>query len=176
MMSKLRRIAALAALPFAVCGASAQKASPQQDKLISAAVVYNVARFSAWPEEGADAPSFFEVCYEAGSGMADAFATIAGKEVGGRPVRPVEIEQGAAWDARCHVYYAGARTDEAALVAATDRGSLTIGRSGNFLRRGGAVRLRIDGKPKFSVNVANAHAAGVRPSSKLLKLAEEVVR
>ena len=163
-------IAALGAVP-----ARALAAPPSDEEaMISAAMVFNIARFSSWPEEPAPGRGF-EVCYDEDSGMADAFATIAGKEVGGRLVRPVAVDPRTASARRCHVYYTSGAGDERVLAVAMAQGSLTIGRGERFLRRGGAVRLRIDGKPRFSVNVRNAHAAGVRPSSKLLRLAEEVV-
>lgn len=183
MRRTLTLLAAGAAAVALSGAASAPPPSSGNEALISAAVVYNIARFSTWPDEGPDEGSgegratarFFEVCYDRDSGMGDAFATIAGKEVGGRPVRPVAVDAEAAFERRCHVYYTDRRADADTLSEAIAHGSLTIGRSEKFLRRGGAVRLRIDGKPRFSVNVANAHAAGVRPSSKLLRLAEEVV-
>lgn len=176
------RLGILAAptVAFVLSGAATAPPASEQEALISAAVVYNIARFSAWPETGpGSGPArFFEVCYDADSGMADAFATIAGKDVGGRPVRPVPVRDEAV-DAKgtrgCHVYFTDGRPSEALLYAAAAYGTLTVGRAEGFLARGGAVRLRIDGKPRFSVNVTNAHAAGVRPSSKLLRLAEEVV-
>lgn len=151
----------------------------EEEALISAAVVYNIARFSTWaetPDGRGTQGRFFEVCYEPGGGMADALATIAGKDVGGRPVRPVPVSAERGWSGRCHVYLApdGADADTLSRIAAG--GTLTVGRGDRFWRRGGAVRLRIDGKPRFSVNVRTARAAGVQPSSKLLRLAEEVIQ
>ena len=142
--------------------------------MISAAMVFNVARFSAWPDD-AQGAGHFEVCYEAGGGMADALATIEGKEVAGRLVQAVPVDGQSAPRRRCHVYFVDGRASEEELLAAAERGSLTVGRDDRFLRRGGAVRLSMEGRPRFSVNVRAARTAGVRPSSKLLRLAEEVV-
>lgn len=169
----LAAAAGLLALPsWGSAATSAAAPSSREEALISAAVVYNIARFSSWPSE--PDVRFFEVCYDADEGMDDAFATIAGKEVAGKPVRPVPVH-GEAMLGRCHVYFTERRADERTLQLASERGSLTVGRDGGFLRRGGAVRLRIDGRPRFSVNVRSARTAGVSPSSKLLRLAEEVI-
>ena len=173
-MRNVLQAAAAVATALAVSGATSAKQPADEEALISAAVVYNIARFSTWPDEGRAGERFFEICFDQDSGMADAFATIAGKEVSGRPVRPVPIDVRGAWDQRCHVYFTTRRDDDVLSIAIA-QGSLTIGRDERFLRSGGAVRLRIEGKPRFSVNVRNAHAAGVYPSSKLLRLAEEVV-
>ena len=172
MHRSLTILAAATAALLAGGSANAPRPTGEQQALISAAVVYNIARFSSWPDD--PGARFFEVCYTSET-MGEAFATIAGKEVGGLPVRPVMVEGAGMPQRRCHVLFTEAKPDERVLSEAIARGTLTIGRSERFLRRGGAVRLRIDTKPRFSVNVAAAHAAGVRPSSKLLRLAEEVM-
>jgi hypothetical protein len=166
---------ALAAL---LTGASsaATAADPEREALLSAAVVYNIARFSAWPDE-AGADGAFDVCVERRSDAARAFETIAGKDVGGLPVRVVQVDPDGAALPQCEVVFIErSRGYDEDLRLLAGPGTLTVGRAADFLERGGAVRLTIDGKPRFAVHIGTARKAGVKPSAKLLSLAEEVVR
>ena len=186
MRSLLASLAAGAAFFGACATGSASSASAastvtaqsaEDEALISAAILYNIARFSTWPEDrtSGGGETAFSVCFEPQRTLAAAFATIAGKDVGGLPVRAVALTPDRVPGAGCHVYFAASRLDRDVLSSITSAGALTVGREPRFLDRGGAVRISIDGKPRFSVNVASARQAGVKPSAKLLRLAQEVV-
>lgn len=174
-MRTFRQLGLLAALGAGLSGATTTTAADaQREALLSAALVYNIARFSAWPEE-ATRDGSFDVCIDRRGVTADAFGTIAGKPVAGVPVRVVAM----VGDQRptCDVaYFARTRSYEADLSARQVPGTLTVGRAEDFLQNGGAVRVTIDGRPRFAVDMRAARGAGVRPSAKLLRLAEEVVQ
>lgn len=168
-------IGLLGALAVGLGGATtAAVADAEREALLSAALVYNIARFSSWPSETVRDGSF-DVCIDKRGVTADAFGTIAGKQVSGVPVRVIAMVGQERTE--CDVaFFARTRSYEADLAARQSRGTLTVGRADDFLQKGGAVRLTIEGKPRFAVDITTARGAGVRPSAKLLKLAEEVVQ
>ena len=167
----LSLLAALGALTSTATGA----ATPGKPELVTAAMVYNIARFSTWPPE-ADSSESFDVCLAHEGDLYEAFRTLEGRDVGGRPVRVRALDREVAEAPVCHVVVVEGAEDHLD-PASMGQGTLSVGLEHDFLARGGAIRISLTGrKPGFAVNVPNAGRAGVTPSSKLLQLAEEVVR
>ncbi len=142
---------------------------------LKTALVYNFALFTEWVAGDPDsAERSFTICY-AGTEMAEAFAQIAAKSIRSRTVlpRPIPVEgpyRG------CQVVYWHDGNVRRALPEKAGHGVLTIGNGAEFLARGGMIEMHVeDSRVVFSINVESARVAGIRFSSKLLRLAKSVV-
>jgi hypothetical protein len=147
-----------------------------RDDQLKAAFVYNFVQLTEWPDESfeaADAPIVIAVLN--GDGMAAAIdAVVAGRQIGRRSVviRRCKTADGAG---RCHALVAPGEQDRPrdVVAAVADRPVLLIGEGDYFLPAGGTIRFFTDDKKmRFEVNQAAAARAGVRISSKLLRLAK----
>ncbi len=147
---------------------------------VKAAFLYNFARFIEWPETAFDdktAPLVF--CILDPGPFGDAFETIRDKTVRGRPVavRPFDPERKAE---PCHVVFINTKDGDAARRLLSEvfsrKGVLTAGETQGFARQGGVINFFIteENKIRFEINIAAARRAGLKISSKLLKLAEIV--
>ena len=149
-------------------------ASEPEDEL-KAAIVLSFLRYCEWP-----APATADATLTVGAlGRPALIETLrrvlAGKSVGNRPVRVVEI--GLEDDPRCCqiVYLATARPREikAGLTAARMARTLTIGESERFLELGGAVNLlTVDGRMSFEVSLEALKRSGITISSTLLRFGQ----
>lgn len=169
----------LALLVGPVAGAArAAEVRSATEYQLKAAFLYNFAKFVEWPPAAfptAGTPLRFCVLGP------EAFATelertVAGETVGGRDLavrrirRPADLEG-------CHVLFVGAMVREPleALAAVASGSVLTVGESEGFLAAGGIINFFIDGnRVRFEIAPAAAERAGLKISSKLLKLARIV--
>lgn len=141
---------------------------------LKAALVYNFALFTEWAAADPDAAArSFTICY-AGPEMAAAFAQIATKSMRGRAVvtRPVPAEGPYVG---CQIVYWHDGNVRRALPGTAGPGVLTIGNGAEFLARGGMIEMHVeDARIVFSINVESARGAGLRFSSRLLRLAKNM--
>lgn len=139
--------------------------------LVKAAYLFNFAKFVEWPGGAATGPVTFCVAGRDvfGSVLAE---TIRGEAIGGRALATrviLEPEPG------CHVLFVprGAAAG-AYLRAAGGTPTLTVGEQADFLAQGGIVNFLIDGtNVRFEIDAEAAARAGLRISSRLLRLARE---
>jgi hypothetical protein len=142
---------------------------------VKAAYVYNFALFVSWP---ADSPLVIAPAFTLGvlgdDSLADALeAVVRDKQVAGRHVavrRFVAVEE----VVPCPVLYVGrARSGDLRPLLDRLRGwpVLTVGDAAGFASRGGVIGLYPeDDRIRFEVRRSAARAAGLRVSSKLLRL------
>jgi hypothetical protein len=180
-------VLAVAADPWLAARPVAAAEGTASASRVKAAFVCNFTQFVAWPPDGAaDANGQFVLGVlcggHDGGGDADdddAFCDTltrlaAGKTAGGHPIavkRVTALEDAAA----CQALYVPPSQDDrvAGLFAAIGRRPvLTVGDSEPFAAAGGIIRfVPAGGKVRFEVRTAAAAAAGLRVSSKLLKVA-----
>ncbi len=177
----LLRSASLALL-LAVTSVLAAPAAGVEDTSeysVKAAFLLNFARLVEWPDSAFDAPSDPVVLGILGAEAFEAAvaADIGKQRVGARAVRLVRLS-GAQAAAGCHVVFVSAaeHSDAGALLAAFGGASvLTVGESDGFARQGGIFNFYHEGKKiRFEINPAAADRAGIRISSRLLRLARIV--
>lgn len=151
------------------------RAQPAGEADLKAALVYNFALFTEWETGGGgSAGGSFTICY-AGPETAAAFTQVATKLIRTRPivVRPIAAEgpyEG------CQVAYWDGHHARLALPRKAGYGVLTIGNGAEFLQRGGMIEMHFqETRVVFSINAESAKGAGLRFSSKLLRLAKNVV-
>ncbi len=157
-----------------VSGAAPGVASEYQ---LKAAFLYNFAKFIDWPPKafpGANTPFTFCVLGADPFG-ADLEQTIKNQNLGGREIVIQRLKRPPERDA-CHILFISRSEQESvaqilgALKTAT---VLTVSEFESFTKLGGMINLYIEeNRIRFEINVAPAENAGLRISSKLLKLAK----
>jgi hypothetical protein len=146
---------------------------------VKAAFLLNFARLVEWPSaafEGEHTPLVLGLLGN------DPFegalqAVVEGRTAG---TRPIEIRALASLEeiGRCHIVFVS--NPEPAplpriLVAAQGSNVLLVGDTEDFARQGGAISFyREDGRVRFAINRRAAELAGLRISSRMLKLAKLV--
>ena len=151
----------------------AQETAQDQDLATKAAMIYNFARFAAWPAARFDGPrSPVVVCIDPSDPLSPVLSEIDGKPLEGRAV---EVRHTARFDRGCNMaYVSSGGVSEGYLASLRDRGILTIGETPNFSRDGAIQLVTIGRQIRFQINQSVAIAAGVRLSSNLLRLAVSV--
>ena len=169
--SDLVRLLLAAALACESAGVRADPVASEPD--LKAAIVFNLAIFTEWPARAFSAGQPLTLCYS-GERLAPAFGALAGRTVNGRALAVRRIASQAS-PAGCHLAY---WLDEAEMPA--DAGLerqpvLAISDSKGFAARGGMIELSVvQARITFEMNVASSRAAGLKVSSKLLRLARKV--
>lgn len=158
-----------------------ERSAAQSEDQVKAAFLLNFARYVEWPGAAfpaADAP--VQICVIGTDGFRQVVAnTTDGKLVHERPVTARAI-QSAEEAADCHVLYVGGEALSGAAGAralAKLRASnlLIVGDRKGFAEKGGIANFyRAGNKIRFEVNPDFANEAGLKISSKLLRLARIV--
>lgn len=149
-----------------------------REYLIKAAIIYNLARFTTWPNSAfADATTPVRLCVIGRDPFGAALDSIKEKPIGDRRLNAALIAD-LEYVPACHVLFVSA-SERDRLVEIFDavegQPLLTIADMPDFVLSGGIVGLtEVDGHSHLKVNVVAADQAGLRLSSKLLRLAEIV--
>lgn len=167
-----------ATLAKAAVGTDEAPRKPTREYLIKAAIVFNLAKFASWPASAfADDKAVMRICVFGDNPFGSALAALQGKQVGQHTLVTAtldNIEDAAA----CHVLFVSASEADhlpAVLQAVAGQPVLTVADMQKFTVHGGIVRLtEEDGRSGLEVNLIAADRAGIRLSSKLLRLAETV--
>lgn len=143
---------------------------------VKAAFLYNFTKFVEWPPAAfEDERATFRVCIVGGNPFGESLEeVIAGQEVEGRKLTLLRADD-LADPTGCHLLFLGRserqRTAEV-LAAVREANVLTVGEAEGFLEQGGVINFKLDnGKVRFEINPAAAERAGLKMSSKLLRLA-----
>lgn len=146
---------------------------------VKAAFLYNIARFVEWPPDSIESqpdggPAPFRFCVVGEDPFGPLLDELAhSQRLQGRPIEIRRCKHADGLD-DCEMVFVGLPEDEwtEALAAAEHQGALTVGEGKAFVRAGGAIGLMVDhNRVRFEVNLAAAERAGLRISSKLLRLA-----
>ncbi len=146
--------------------------------LIKAAILYNLAKFATWPEAAfSSATAPVRLCVLGQNPFGPALESLHGKRVGRRNLA-VTTSTDVEYAPACHVLFVS-DSEEHRLSEILDMLSklpiLTVADFGKFAAAGGIVGLtEVDDRSRLEVNVDAAGLAGVRLSSKLLRLAVTV--
>ncbi len=159
---------------------SAPSAQSSREYMIKAAFLYNFAKFTTWPIEAfSDPQTPLRLCIIGEDPFGTAMESIEGKSIKNRPLAVIRIAQVADAE-RCHTLFVSSSERErlrAILDDLRERPILTISDIPNFARAGGTINLKtVEGRIRFDINVDAANAAGLRLSSKLLRLGNIVSR
>jgi hypothetical protein len=135
---------------------------------VKAAFLYNFARFVDWPATMASGP--LTICLADHNPFGDALAaTLQGERIGGREVVARVIT---APSSACHVLFVPEGASAAPYLRDRQAPTLTVGESGDFIAMGGIVNFVREGaNVRFEIDAMAAERAGLRISSRLLRLA-----
>ncbi|MFQ5656776.1 MAG: YfiR family protein [Candidatus Methylomirabilales bacterium] len=180
LIAKVSRLIVMIAAIAGASGAAnvhAQSASLREYQ-IKAAFLYNFVKFVEWPAEALPPPSVtMNVCVLGDDPFGVALDSIEGKTVKGRILEVKRFKTVQALEP-CHVLFiSSSEKKRLARIVETLKGSsvLTVGEMDRFAERGGIINLIITkNRVRFEINEGAAERAGLKISSKLLKLAEVV--
>lgn len=169
----------LAGILLSGLAVSTVASAPPGEYEVKAAYLYNFAKFTDWPPEafsGENSPVVF--CVLGKSPFGSALDSLASKTVANRKVvvryvgRVEDIKE-------CHILYVAASEKPrlAHILASLPVSAvLTVSDIKDFSRAGGMIGLVTqEEKVRFQINLKAAQRARLRLSSKLLKLALEIV-
>lgn len=149
-----------------------------REYLIKAAILYNFAKFASWPETVFSHPGApLRICVLGEDPFGAALDSLHGKQVRNRPLAITRV--GAVEEApQCHILFVSA-SEEARLPTILDYVGrlpiLTVADMSRFTNSGGIIALKeVDNRSRIEVNIGAAEQAGLKLSSKLLRLADMV--
>ena len=157
--------------------AGAEAAVPEYD--VKAAFLYNFTKFVQWPPSAFhDDRSSLRLCVLGEDPFGESLETVAEEAVDGRTLTVLR----AGWmndPAGCQILFIS-RSESQRLpeILAAVRGApvLTVADVDGFLEKGGIINFILEGsKVRFEINQEGADQAGLKISSKLLRLATRVV-
>ena len=150
-------------------------AAPAAINPLKVAYIYNIAKFTRWPEKTwatPDAP--FLLCFYGKSDLDEGLKALEKKEVHGHPITLLKPEQEADFQ-QCNALYIDTqdRRRYRYLLSLTDAKTvLTVSDDSPFFDSGGLVNLvEKDQRLRFEVNMQQLSRSQLKFSSKLLKLA-----
>jgi hypothetical protein len=180
-MDLLRRVRWTPLLAAALLGLAAARqaaAAPDLEYEVKAAFLYNFAKFVEWPPEAFPLSSTpVALCVYGDDPFGGSLDTVVrGETLNGRRLvvrRLRDLPQAR----ECHVLFLGEKVRGAEVVAALRGVSvLTVAESRDFLDQGGMIRFVVEeNRVRFDINLDAAEKNRLKISSKLLRLAREVV-
>ena len=154
--------------------AGAQVAAPEYD--VKAAFLYNFTKFVEWPAS-AFSDGALRLCVMGDDPFGKTLQTVAGEEVAGHKLIVLSTEK-LSDPAGCQVLFISRSESERMpqiLSSLRDVPVLTVGDTRGFLEKGGMINFTFEGsKVRFEINQESAERAGIKISSKLLRLATRV--
>jgi hypothetical protein len=171
------RVSHVTVLVFVVAQLSgaAQRASLEHE--VKAAFVLNFTRYVDWPAARRAAP--FRLCVLRDAPFSGRLASVVTGENWHGGAIEVEVVTELRQTQDCHLLYVPAVSETAFAAGQSQlhgRPVLTVGEHDHFLDHDGMIRLFVDqNKVRFSINQRAASAAGLQISSRLLRLAREVI-
>lgn len=147
-----------------------------QEYELKAAFVFNFAKFTEWPDLAfVDESTPIELCVVGVTPFSAHLDAFQGKTIHGRNIN-IKALAADADVSRCHIAYFGQSSNQvvtSSLGKVRGHSLLSIGEDQNFLSNGGLITLFVDNnKIKFRINVSAIPQAGLKISSKLLRLAD----
>jgi len=143
------------------------------------AFLYNFAKFVEWPADAFRSPGgALEICIVGHNPFSpDIENELRARPAGDHPVEFVSLKPTDALNA-CHIVFIPVtEKDQAARIVKSLKGAwvLTVGESEGFAVRGGIINFTVEeGNIRFEINRRGADRAGLKISSKLLRLANVV--
>lgn len=158
--------------------AQTDAATLKREYLIKAAILYNFAKFASWPETAFSYPNApMRLCVLGDDPFGVALDSLHGKQVRNRSLATARIST-VEEAPQCHILFvSGSEEDNlsAILDYVAELPILTVGDIRRFANTGGIIALKeVDNRSRIDINLGAAEKAGLKLSSKLLRLADTV--
>ena len=156
--------------------AASDGTDPARDADVTAAFLYNFAKFAEWPALSPAAP--IALCVVGDDRIAAAATgTVRGQKINGHTLDVSLPRDSATWRA-CNLLFiaeAETRRSAAGLGGIKTLPVLTVSDGKGFAQAGGIIELYVEGgKMRFVINLDAAESSGLRLSSRLLGLAKVI--
>ena len=156
---------------------SAESRMPSEYQ-VKAAFLYNFAKFVEWPETAlSSSMAPLNICILGKNPFNASLDDIRGKTVSGRPLS-IRINPDIEKLDQCHILFicASEKNQLSNIIQRLNNASvLTVADMEGFTSAGGMINLVMqDNKVSFDINLKSARLAGLKISSRLLKLANTV--
>ena len=152
-------------------------AQPATAPALTAAFLYNFAKFAEWPAESLPPGQRLSLCVVGDNAVADALEQIIkGRAVEGHELTVAVLKADGPLRS-CHLLYVSGDANRSAQVLEAVKGVpvFTVGDEIRFAASGGVAQLILENDHmRFAVNVSAAQRARLKVSSKLLSLAKIV--
>jgi len=168
----------LSALGMASVAPAADSPSPTPYQA-KATCIFNFAKYMNWPADTfAASNSPITIGVSGDARMLDQLKSeSAGKLIEGHPIEVVVADAETNWS-RCQIIFvAGSsrRRQTAVLNSVNSKPILTVGENNQFIPRGGIINVVTkDDKVRFDINADAAHRSGLRISSRIMSLADNI--
>jgi hypothetical protein len=169
---------AIATLAVVVLCGSTARAQDVTEPSLTAAFLYNFAKFTEWPPDALPATAVFSACVLGDGPVGDALTRIVkGRLLSGRTINVSRLPIDGPFRS-CHLLYvSGVTAAQVVTIVMNIRGApvLTISDIDDFLRLGGIAHVFVEnGRMRFDLNLELARRSRLQLSSKLLILAAHV--
>jgi hypothetical protein len=156
-------------------GTGARAGSSVEDNA-KAGFILNFTKYTEWP--GAQAGSELLICSLRERPLSGKLEDLQGRQVQGRTIRVRTATRASDW-LDCQVLFIAddeAQRIDTVLRNVGQHAVLTISDAPGFVQAGGIIGLKLRaGRIRFDINQGAARQAGLKLSSQLLKLADEVL-
>ncbi len=161
-------------VPVLCAHVTAQGADAPLEYQVKAAYLLNFTKFVEWPPASAETP--LEICILGKDPFGHALDQIVeGETVGSQKVTVERIAQLPA-PPSCKVIFVGdGEKDVPKILSAVAPGVLTVGDGDRFIKEGGMIGfVLVDRRVRFDINSKAAAGAGVKLSSRLMRVARAI--
>lgn len=174
----LAGVCVFAVLAAAILAHGSARAQTSQEALVKVGFLFNFARFVDWPQSAFQDANEVGMCLVGADPFGKALDTLRGKVVAGRPIQVYRYKAGDSFK-KCHVLFVSeSEKRHLGEILASVRASpvLLVSEIENFLELGGMIQLvDLDNRIQFEVNLGVAQKSGLGFSSRLLKVAANVI-
>jgi len=176
-MAVLKRLISVLLL-FLALPWTARAQAAASEYAVKAAFLYNFTKFVEWPPNAFSGErSQFRVCVLGEDPFGKSLRVIGDESVAGRRVSLLQAEE-IRQPEDCQILFISRSERDRLSQILADLGEapvLTVGDSGGFLDQGVIINFTLEnGKVRFEINQEAAERAGIKISSKLLRLATRV--
>ena len=150
-------------------------AQVSEEERVSAEMLYNIVRFSEWPEDIQNNSHIkYDICIYSNDKNVAVVSELRKKSKEENPVHVHILKNNEKINSECHVLYlSSGNYDSLNLTEIAKLGIMTVGDELNFLQSGGqAIIAKNENKIVFGINRKMMALANIRPSSKMLNLAK----
>jgi len=179
-----RYLAALISIAILVSAATPLSARAEEPLLheyrIKAAFLYNFAKFIQWPKSAfIDPERTVFICILGKGPIMGALQSLSAKTVQGRRI-VISHSKNLRSVKGCHILFV-TKSEKSRIkhTISKFKGSpvLTVSDMDDFVKAGGMIGMvRVENKIRFQINLVSAQDSGLKISSQLLKLAQDVIK
>lgn len=173
-MAVLKRAMTAAGLIILLAASGTARAEVASEYDVKAAFLYNFTKFVEWPSSAFDERNDFQLCVLGEDPFGGSLDVVKGEKVSGRNITLLRTPKLAEAEG-CQILFISRsernRMPEV-LRELRDAPVLTVADTDGFLDRGGIINFVLEGsKVRFEISQEAAERAGIKISSKLLRLA-----